>query len=75
MSERKETITLSGGILLFSKENAMVCFLAVYPSYRRQHIAEKMLSHIRRPDFYKPFGFAERKLTEEWLILMLILWL
>lgn len=32
------------GVLLFSKENNMLCFLAVDPIYRRQHIAEKMLT-------------------------------
>lgn len=30
------------GMLLFSKENNALCFLAVDPSYRRRHIAEKM---------------------------------
>lgn len=30
------------GVLLFSKENNMLCFLAVDPAYRRQHIAEKL---------------------------------
>lgn len=30
------------GILLFSRENNMLCFLAVDPIYRRQHIAEKL---------------------------------
>lgn len=30
------------GALLFSKENNMLCFLAVDPGYRRQHIAEQM---------------------------------
>lgn len=32
------------GVLLFSKENSMLCFLAVDPRCRRQHIAEKMVS-------------------------------
>lgn len=32
------------GALLFSKENSALCFLAVAPSYRRQRIAEKMVS-------------------------------
>ncbi|MGM9928795.1 MAG: GNAT family N-acetyltransferase [Bacillus sp. (in: firmicutes)] len=30
------------GALLFSKDNNMLCFLAVDPTYRRQHIAEQM---------------------------------
>lgn len=30
------------GVLLFSKEHNMLCFLAVDPAYRRQHIAERM---------------------------------
>lgn len=30
------------GVLLFSRENNMLCFLAVDPAFRRQHIAEKM---------------------------------
>lgn len=30
------------GVLLFSKENNMLCFLAVDPIFRRQRIAEKM---------------------------------
>lgn len=34
------------GILLFSKENHMLCFLAVDPDNRRQHIAEKMVSYM-----------------------------
>ena len=34
------------GILLFSKENNMVCFLAVDADYRRRHIAEKMFSYM-----------------------------
>ncbi|MDO5389711.1 MAG: GNAT family N-acetyltransferase [Eubacteriales bacterium] len=34
------------GVLLFSKENNMLCFLAVDPIYRRQHIAEKMLTYM-----------------------------
>lgn len=34
------------GILLFSKENNMLCFLAVDPDNRRQHIAEKMVSYM-----------------------------
>lgn len=32
------------GALLFSKEQHMLCFLAVDPAYRRRHIAEKMVS-------------------------------
>ena len=35
------------GTLLFSKDNNMLCFLAVDPEYRRQHIAEKMVSYMR----------------------------
>ncbi len=34
------------GILLFSKETNMICFLAVDAEYRRQHIAEKMFSYM-----------------------------
>lgn len=34
------------GTLLFSKENHMICFLAVDEEYRRHHIAEKMLSYM-----------------------------
>ena len=41
------------GTLLFSKENHMLCFLAVDPSRRRQHIARQMVAfslvgHSRR---------------------------
>ena len=36
------------GALLFSKENNMLCFLAVDPEYRRQHIADKMVSYMLR---------------------------
>lgn len=32
------------GILLFSRESGQLCFLAVDPSYRRQHIARQMVS-------------------------------
>lgn len=34
------------GGLLFSKEQNMLCFLAVDPAYRRQHIGEKLVSHM-----------------------------
>lgn len=34
------------GILLFSKESSTLCFLAVDPSHRRQHIAQKMISFM-----------------------------
>ena len=34
------------GALLFSKENSMLCFLAVDPVYRRQHIAEQMVTYM-----------------------------
>lgn len=34
------------GALLFSKENSMLCFLAVDPECRRQHIAENMVSFM-----------------------------
>lgn len=34
------------GALLFSKENAMLCFLAVDPGYRRQHIADQMVANM-----------------------------
>ena len=34
------------GTLLFSAENNELCFLAVDPEYRRQHIAEQMVSYM-----------------------------
>lgn len=34
------------GTLLFSKNDNMICFLAVDAEYRRQHIAEKMVSYM-----------------------------
>lgn len=34
------------GTLLFSKENNMLCFLAVASEYRRRHIAEKMIDYM-----------------------------
>ena len=34
------------GVLLFSKDNNMLCILAVDPEYRRQHIAEKMFRFL-----------------------------
>ena len=34
------------GALLFSRELHMLCFLAVDAEYRRQHIAEKMVSRM-----------------------------
>ena len=34
------------GVLLFSKDNNRLCFLAADPEYRRQHIAEKMFRFI-----------------------------
>ena len=34
------------GALLFSKDNNMLCFVAVDAEYRRQHIAEKMVSYM-----------------------------
>ncbi|MGM9589646.1 MAG: GNAT family N-acetyltransferase [Faecousia sp.] len=34
------------GTLLFSRENNMLCFLAVDVEHRRQHIAEKMVSYM-----------------------------
>ena len=36
------------GILLFSRENNTLCFLAVDTAYRRQHIAEKMVSYMMK---------------------------
>ncbi|MGN0538876.1 MAG: GNAT family N-acetyltransferase [Candidatus Fimenecus sp.] len=36
------------GSLLFSKDNNMICFLAVDSDYRRQHIAEKMVTYMLR---------------------------
>ena len=61
------------GVLLFSKENNILCFLAVDPEYRRQHIAEKMVAYMLRllnptrdvvVTTYRegvPEGFAARK--------------
>ena len=34
------------GVLLFSKDNNMLCFLAVDPEFRRRHIAERMFRFI-----------------------------
>lgn len=34
------------GALLFSREDSMLCFLAVSGEYRRRHIAEKMVSYM-----------------------------
>ena len=34
------------GVLLFSKENNMLCFLAVDSEYRRRHIADQMFRFI-----------------------------
>ena len=34
------------GALLFSREENMLCFLAVDEQYRRQHIAENMVSYM-----------------------------
>lgn len=34
------------GVLLFSKDDNMICFLAVDNEYRRKHIAAKMLSYM-----------------------------
>ncbi len=34
------------GALLFSKDDNTLCFLAVDVAYRRQHIAEKMVSYM-----------------------------
>lgn len=34
------------GMLLFSKEDNILCFLAVDEEYRRHHIAEKMLCYM-----------------------------
>ncbi len=34
------------GALLFAKETAMICFLAVAPDMRRQHIAENMIAYM-----------------------------
>ncbi len=34
------------GVLLFSREENMICFLTVSADYRRQHIAEKMVSYM-----------------------------
>lgn len=35
------------GALLFSKEEGLLCFLAVGEQHRRQHIAEKMVFYMR----------------------------
>lgn len=45
------------GALLFSRENRMLCFLAVDPSCRRQHIARKMVQ------FMLSFMEEERDIT------------
>ena len=34
------------GTLLFSPERNMLCFLAVDATYRRQHVAERMVSYM-----------------------------
>lgn len=34
------------GILLFSKETGELCFLAVDPTYRRQYIAQRLVSFM-----------------------------
>ena len=34
------------GALLFSRESSMLCFLAVDPEHRRQHIAQRMVSYM-----------------------------
>ena len=34
------------GVLLFSKENSVLCFLAVDPAHRRQHIARQMVDFM-----------------------------
>lgn len=34
------------GTLLFSRDDHMLCFLAVDEAYRRQHIAEKMVAYM-----------------------------
>ena len=34
------------GVLLFSRDEPMLCFLAVDEQYRRQHIAERMVLHM-----------------------------
>lgn len=47
--ENEKTI----GALLFSKENNMLCFLAVDPDFRRRHIAENMVKaaiSLMKPD-------------------------
>ena len=34
------------GVLLFSRDEPILCFLAVDEQYRRQHIAERMVHHM-----------------------------
>lgn len=34
------------GILLFSKETGELCFLAVDPACRRQHVAQQLVTHM-----------------------------
>ena len=34
------------GVLLFSRDENMICFLAVDAAFRRQHIAEKMVAYM-----------------------------
>lgn len=45
------------GVLLFSGENNLLCFLAVDPACRRQHLAEKMVR------FMLPHMNADRPVT------------
>lgn len=49
--ERKDALCAKigdqiAGVLLFSREAPMLCFLAVDPKYRRQHIAEGMVTQM-----------------------------
>lgn len=45
------------GVLLFSRKNNMLCFLAIDPACRRQHIAEKLFR------FMLPQMYADRPIT------------
>lgn len=45
------------GTLLFSRDNNMLCFLAVDEDYRRQHVAENMIAYML------PFMNPEKEIT------------
>lgn len=48
------------GILLFSREDGVICFLSVDPTYRRQHIAQQMISFmLTQMDAHKDITYRE----------------